>query len=112
MSNNQIPLPSSRADMEKRLPRGKTIQTIETRGDKRYVTKGEMNDVFDTAKLPEGEVNQLQRHLTLGLALLQRAREHALLARVQTENVDMMRKLNVCMDAIEAIEKEWPVKIV
>lgn len=110
--NKQIPLPSSRADVESRRPRGKQAAVIESHEGKHLLTKQEVRDTFDTAKLPEDQVNELQRHLTLGLALLQRARDHAMLAAVRTTDEGMIIALDACASKLESIEKEWPVKIV
>jgi hypothetical protein len=113
MSNqNQIPLPSSRADMERRRPRGKQVVEVDASLDKHKVTEGEVASTFSMAKLPIHTVSAIHRNLLLGKAMLSRAKSHALLARARARDEAMIAALEECVKRIEKVEEEWPVKIV
>lgn len=98
--------------MQRRMPKGKSVHEVGGQDGTRRVTEREMAEVFETAKLPDDQVNQRQKHLTLGLALLLRAREHAELAVRFSHDETMISSLDACVKKIEAIQKEWPVKVV
>lgn len=108
MNQKQIPLPSSRVDVEARRPRGKTVHEIDT--SKEWLDAKALKDVFKSAK--SKQESQFKNSSRLGLAFLQRAKQHAVLAAQCTEHEGKIKRLKRCEKMIEEVIKEWPVKIV